>query len=357
MRLTKIAKVLLCTLLMPHIVNSLPPEGIEARILIHRQAYEEAASRRSARNTAILSLRKCGLAILPEALGDSLYLQSLDLGENELASVASFPWAHFTHLATLDLGANVLSGVPEELGSLSGLTALFLAHNQLTEVPQALTHLNALQTLGLSYNNIREIPAWLFDLPMLRHAFFHGNPTLSIACIATSHADDRPLPTLALTAHETTLTALSLRTPLSRRINLLLMPQGQEVMAIEVLPPLGQHLHRQGATTPLPPWLEWDTHWGYVTCHPSELSDTGAAALTTTAAAQENGDGAYVLGTWPEAHGASVPGDLLPAVTPEDQWPPLLHQVVPVTKPAIGTTTAAPHPSAGACAAALMDTL
>jgi internalin A len=108
-----------------------------------------------------------GLTIVPEALGQLLQLQELDLHDNQLTAVPEV-LGQLTQLQWLSLAGNQLTAVPEVLGQLTQLQWLSLAGNQLTAVPKALGQVTQLQQLSLSGNQLTAVPEALGQLTQLQ---------------------------------------------------------------------------------------------------------------------------------------------------------------------------------------------
>ena len=86
------------------------------------------------------------------------------------------------HVAVLDMPTNNLNGtLPDSLGNLSGLQAIYFSSNQIAgSLPASLWGLTDLDTLDISVNNLSgSIPDSLTNLTNLRVLFLSGNHTLS----------------------------------------------------------------------------------------------------------------------------------------------------------------------------------
>src|SRR5258708_21773277 len=87
-----------------------------------------------------LSIRYCGLTVLPEAISQLTELRQLDLTGNRLTTLPD-SLGQLSHLETLYLDENQLSVLPESLGQLSQLDALHVDSNLLTALPNSLDNL------------------------------------------------------------------------------------------------------------------------------------------------------------------------------------------------------------------------
>ena len=56
---------------------------------------------------------------------------------------------------------NQLAEIPEEIGSLGGLTHLDLRANRLTSLPESIGDLPNLEKLDLRWNRLSAIPPWM----------------------------------------------------------------------------------------------------------------------------------------------------------------------------------------------------
>ena len=89
-----------------------------------------------------LSLRRCDLAALPDAI-------------HQLA-----------RLRHLDLTGNRISALPESLGDLTELESLHLDENQLTAIPRCVERLSSLRELHLDANQLAALPDGIDRLPV-----------------------------------------------------------------------------------------------------------------------------------------------------------------------------------------------
>ncbi|KAK6917836.1 Malectin domain [Dillenia turbinata] len=91
---------------------------------------------------------------IDEAVGDLLYLETLDLSNNKLTGTISSTLGKLQSLQLLDLGDNLLEGnIPNNFWNLTALTTLDLENNFLNgSIPSFLGSLLSLQYLSLSQN-------------------------------------------------------------------------------------------------------------------------------------------------------------------------------------------------------------
>ena len=103
-------------------------------------------------NIIELGLYNCGLNNLPESVGNLIFLQ------------------------TLNLGSNNLKFIPESIGNLSSLKELHLYKNQLSTLPKSFVKLESLEKLDLSYNHLTSLPDSIGNLNLLEKFDLIGNP-------------------------------------------------------------------------------------------------------------------------------------------------------------------------------------
>jgi internalin A len=140
-------------------------------------AFAQAEARiREALKTGVkeLDLSGLGLAEVPESLGQLSQLQALYLSGNQLTSVPE-SLGQLSQLQVLNLSGNQLTLVPESLGQLSQLQVLNLSGNQLTTVPEPLGQLSQLQALYLSDNQLTTVPESLGRLRELQVLYLFDN--------------------------------------------------------------------------------------------------------------------------------------------------------------------------------------
>uniref|UniRef100_A0A0E0JE59 Receptor kinase-like protein Xa21 n=1 Tax=Oryza punctata TaxID=4537 RepID=A0A0E0JE59_ORYPU len=136
--------------------------------------------RRTPTRVAALTLPSGNLAgVLPPAIGNLSFLQSLNLSSNELYGEIPPSLGRLRRLQILDLGGNSLSGeLPANLSSCISLKNLGLAFNQLggsipVELGNTLTQLQKLQLQNNSFT--RPIPASLSNLSSLQYLYMDNN--------------------------------------------------------------------------------------------------------------------------------------------------------------------------------------
>lgn len=102
-----------------------------------------------------------GLDAVPEEVWRHPALEVLLLADNRLAHLSE-RIGTLTRLHTLDLGHNLLTSVPAELGGLTGLSRfLYLHDNRLTELPESLGALDRLAYLNVGENRLTALHSTL----------------------------------------------------------------------------------------------------------------------------------------------------------------------------------------------------
>src|SRR5271165_6024440 len=113
----------------------------------------EEARKIGARKLDLSNLR---LSALPEAIGQLSQLKALYLSNNQLSTL------------------------PEAIGQLSWLQELNLYNNQLSTLPEAIGQLSRLQKLNLYNNQLSTLSEAVQSLEKLEVLFLHGNPGLGL---------------------------------------------------------------------------------------------------------------------------------------------------------------------------------
>jgi hypothetical protein len=141
------------------------------------EAYREAEKMiEEARQSGAkkLDLSAMGLRELPESLGQLTQLQALFLVENKLTSLPEWI-SQLSKLETLFIAEIQLKTVPDWLGQLTELQSLELASNQITSLPASLAKLKRLKMLDLFDNAFTTLPEWLGELKNLEELYLQEN--------------------------------------------------------------------------------------------------------------------------------------------------------------------------------------
>ena len=100
----------------------------------------------------------CQLTSLPDAIGNLINLERLEVQDNALTSLPNTLW-NLRRMKTLYLSGNQLTEIPDTLGeNLLDLEVLHLSDNNLESIPQSFENLKKLRSLDLDDNQLTEIP-------------------------------------------------------------------------------------------------------------------------------------------------------------------------------------------------------
>jgi len=116
------------------------------------------------------------LTTFPEQLLSLPVLKSIDLSDNQIAVIPS-AIQMMDQLNRLSMDRNHLTRIPPELYELENLSVLELSGNGLESLPDGLEHLRSLKKLDLSRNQLTEIPMGLSAMGShLKDLYLQGNP-------------------------------------------------------------------------------------------------------------------------------------------------------------------------------------
>ena len=107
------------------------------------------------------------LATIPDAIGEMVGLEGVDLSYNQLT---------------------VLSPAIKQLKKLKGLD---ISHNKLTTISDAIGEMVALEVLSLSYNQLTVLNPAIKQLKKLKSLFVNGNPFTVEGMRSVSELEDR----------------------------------------------------------------------------------------------------------------------------------------------------------------------
>ncbi|KAL5073660.1 hypothetical protein RYX36_012644 [Vicia faba] len=131
----------------------------------------------------VLDLRSCSIGnAIPNSVGNLTRLTALYLADNNLTGIVPDSLGQLSSLSALDLSGNSLTGIiPESFGFLANLSSLDLSGNFFSgPVPSGLGNLSRLQYLNLSGNSLNSLPAQLgglvslVDLDLSENSFSSG---------------------------------------------------------------------------------------------------------------------------------------------------------------------------------------
>ncbi|MDY7576198.1 leucine-rich repeat domain-containing protein [Actimicrobium sp. CCI2.3] len=121
-----------------------------------------------------LSLKRLQLKALPDCLGNLTSLTALYLDDNRLTELPQ-GIGKLTALESLRVAHNHLTELPEWTGKLTSLKKLYLDHNHLKELPERLGELTALAVLHVDDNQLTKLPERLGELTSLDELFVKNN--------------------------------------------------------------------------------------------------------------------------------------------------------------------------------------
>jgi internalin A len=121
-----------------------------------------------------LDLKAEGLTELPQEIGRLTNLTSLNLRGNKLTHLPP-EIGKLTNLTSLDLRGNKLTHLPSEIGKLTNLTSLDLSFNNLSTLPTEIKDLTSLALLDLRVNQITSLPSEIGHLANLAELELFNN--------------------------------------------------------------------------------------------------------------------------------------------------------------------------------------
>ncbi|KAG9266988.1 leucine-rich repeat-containing protein 28 [Astyanax mexicanus] len=130
-------------------------------------------------NLIELYLHSNNIAIIPQAIGNLVKLQSLDLSDNALQVICP-EIGRLRSLRHLRLANNQLKFLPQELGDLKELETLDVSMNLLRTLPERLAQCLSLQCLTADRNRLHCIPRQLCLLPDLNELSMAANCLTSL---------------------------------------------------------------------------------------------------------------------------------------------------------------------------------
>jgi len=145
--------------------------------MAHDEAYREAEKKiKEAKDKGAKDLYLSGLRLteLPESIGQSKHLLTLNLSSNRLITLPE-TLGELTQLKSLNLSNNLLTTLPDTLGDLTELEVMNLSRNKLTLLPETLGGLKQLQSLSLHINQLMALPDSLGQLTKLKELLLYDN--------------------------------------------------------------------------------------------------------------------------------------------------------------------------------------
>lgn len=163
----------------------------------------------------ILSLECNQLTTLPNWLAET-EITEISVHNNQITSFGKLPIT----LKKLNLNANQLESLPEELAQCNALSSLYVSQNKLIKTPQVLSKLSALTECYLQTNLLEEFPIELENLPVLQKFLIGNNQIKSIPSITGfQRLKELSISRNSLTSIDTSLAQLSSLTKLDISYN------------------------------------------------------------------------------------------------------------------------------------------
>lgn len=133
----------------------------------------------SCENTQKTSCQKNDYDNLEEALINKECVKKLYLRNQKFKSIP-IEIFEFRNLEELDLGANLITFLPNEFSRLEKLKDLSLSYNQINVLGNGISKLKKLEVLWLLDNKIESLPDHLCELTNLTELNLNGNPLTDI---------------------------------------------------------------------------------------------------------------------------------------------------------------------------------
>jgi len=121
-----------------------------------------------------LNLYNAGITSLPKQIRRLRHVQVLDLYYNQLAELPR-QIGRMKRLEQLAISNNKLTALPPQLARLKRLGTLFAHHNKLSQLPDSFGKLASLQVLDIGYNQFSNVPTVLVGLNTLESVDISNN--------------------------------------------------------------------------------------------------------------------------------------------------------------------------------------
>ena len=123
----------------------------------------------------VLDLTYSKLDTLTKDIAKFKNLEELNLLANNITVIPDELW-ELTKLKKLNLGWNKIDSISPKVGHLQNLEELNLAKNSLTKLPATIGELKKLTKINISWNKIRFIPSQLLSSTSLKEFLLYDNP-------------------------------------------------------------------------------------------------------------------------------------------------------------------------------------
>uniref|UniRef100_A0A8B9PFG0 Uncharacterized protein n=1 Tax=Apteryx owenii TaxID=8824 RepID=A0A8B9PFG0_APTOW len=128
-------------------------------------------------NLKKLILSKNEIVDFPDEIQSLVYLEKLELNQNQIRVIPEGIFSHLSRLKHLRLNNNRLCALPRDLAACQGsLQYLNLSNNLFRTFPQPVLQLTNLQELHVQNNALRQLPKELFQGQSLKMFKANGNP-------------------------------------------------------------------------------------------------------------------------------------------------------------------------------------
>jgi len=208
-----------------YVLETVPPDEalflkdlkslLNERIMVVYKGYvEKRINAIEIRNNRIVSLflRKRDLEILPDSIGNLLYLENLDVDHTNLCelprsigNLKNLKWLSIidcnipeipeeigtlTRLENLKISSSNLAKLPKSIGNLESLKDLDLFGNSLKDIPESIGNLKSLECLSLGRNLFTTLPESIANINSLNEFDIQQNPSLIIPDKLKTLVDD-----------------------------------------------------------------------------------------------------------------------------------------------------------------------
>lgn len=155
------------------------------------EQHVEEALRKGPRKVAGLDLRENVLGLLPEALlslPHFVTLSRLNLDSNLLTSLPDV-LGTLANLRSLSARSNRFAHVPPCILQLDRLEKLDLSDNEITSLPLSIANMRSMAKLRLSKNKLRKLPSSIICMASLKLLAVKDNPLISPPCTFLDNTD------------------------------------------------------------------------------------------------------------------------------------------------------------------------
>ena len=140
------------------------------------------ASMKELSNVTRISLSGQSILMIPDCIIElkAVKVEELHLSSNPLETRISGNLWKLTTLTDLHLGSCQLTSLPDAIGNLINLETLDVQGNALTSLPDAIGNLRRMKELYLHGNQLTEIPDAIGNLRRMKHLYLNNNQLTEI---------------------------------------------------------------------------------------------------------------------------------------------------------------------------------